>query len=240
MCTKRCLDSQRGMTLIELVVFIVVVSVGLAGVLSVFNVVVKGSADPLVTKQALAVADSLLEEILLKDFCDPSSVIEVTADTAIGSANLTAVSPATTGITAGWRVLGAGIPAGAKVKVGGVGPTTVELVDATGVAVLATVGASGVTAKFLPCAVDRELNRIDYDDVLDYHNTSWQPASDVAGGTIFSPPSLYRTKVEVSAPTLAGSAGTDVATGDVLEVVVTVLAPDTQEYVVTGYRYFYD
>lgn len=65
---------QRGMTLIELIVFIVVVSVGLAGVLSVFNVVVKSSADPLIAKQALAVAEAMLEEITLKSFCDPSTL----------------------------------------------------------------------------------------------------------------------------------------------------------------------
>ena len=62
---------EAGVTLIELIVFIVVVSVGLAGVLSVFNLTVARSADPLLVKQALAAADAMLEEILLKDFCDP-------------------------------------------------------------------------------------------------------------------------------------------------------------------------
>jgi MSHA pilin protein MshD len=71
MSTSRPL-AQYGMTLIELIVFIVVVSVGLVGVLSVFNLVVRNSADPLVNKQALAVADAMLEEILLKDFANPS------------------------------------------------------------------------------------------------------------------------------------------------------------------------
>lgn len=63
-----------GFTLIELVVFIVIVSVGLAGVISVFNTVVRGSADPLREKQALAAAESLLEEILHKPFCDPDTL----------------------------------------------------------------------------------------------------------------------------------------------------------------------
>lgn len=61
-----------GFTLIELIVFIVVVSVGLAGVLAVFDVVARHSADPLVTKKALAVADAQLEEILLKNFANPA------------------------------------------------------------------------------------------------------------------------------------------------------------------------
>jgi len=61
----------RGVTLIELIVFIVIVSVGLAGVMSSLNVSVRGSADPLLAKQALAIADGLLEEILLKNYNDP-------------------------------------------------------------------------------------------------------------------------------------------------------------------------
>lgn len=66
---------QIGFTLIELIIFIVVVSAGLAGILSVMNTSVKSSADPMVRKQALAIAESLLEEILLKDYCDPDTVV---------------------------------------------------------------------------------------------------------------------------------------------------------------------
>jgi MSHA pilin protein MshD len=66
--TKR---PQRGFTLIELLVFIVVISVGLAGILSVTNTVIKSSADPMVRKQTTSIAESLLEEILLKDFAKP-------------------------------------------------------------------------------------------------------------------------------------------------------------------------
>jgi MSHA pilin protein MshD len=62
---------QRGFTLIELVIFIVIVSVGVAGILSVIDTVVKSSADPMVRKQTMAIAESLLEEIVLKDFSNP-------------------------------------------------------------------------------------------------------------------------------------------------------------------------
>lgn len=74
MCTSRpesgrsALSAQQGLTLIELVIFIVIVSVAVAGVLLVFNLTASHSADPLIRKQALAVAESLLEEIELKDF----------------------------------------------------------------------------------------------------------------------------------------------------------------------------
>ncbi|WP_198674775.1 type IV pilus modification PilV family protein [Rhodoferax ferrireducens] len=63
---------QRGFTLIELIIFIVVVSVGLVGILKVMDVTVKSSADPMVRKQTIAIAESLLEEILLKDYANPT------------------------------------------------------------------------------------------------------------------------------------------------------------------------
>jgi len=62
---------HSGFTLIELIIFIVVVSAGLAGILQVMNTVVKSSADPMVRKQAMALAESILEEIVLKNYCDP-------------------------------------------------------------------------------------------------------------------------------------------------------------------------
>jgi MSHA pilin protein MshD len=62
----------RGFTLIELIFFIVVVGIGMAGILSVSNTVVKSSADPLVRKQTLAIAQSLLEEVMLKEYSKPA------------------------------------------------------------------------------------------------------------------------------------------------------------------------
>jgi len=65
-------ERQHGFTLIELIIFIVVVSAGLAGILSVMNTTVAASADPMVRKQSVAIAESLLEEILLKEYADPN------------------------------------------------------------------------------------------------------------------------------------------------------------------------
>ncbi|MBU1214157.1 MAG: pilus assembly protein MshD [Gammaproteobacteria bacterium] len=61
---------QRGISLIELIMFIVIVSIGVTGILLVMNQTTAHSADPLLHKQALAVAESLLEEVELQDFID--------------------------------------------------------------------------------------------------------------------------------------------------------------------------
>jgi MSHA pilin protein MshD len=76
---------QLGMSLIEVVVFIVVLGIGLAGILALFNRLTTASVDPMVRKQALAIASSLLEEIELRAFtyCDPD-------DSAVFTANSTA------------------------------------------------------------------------------------------------------------------------------------------------------
>lgn len=65
--------AQRGLSLIELVIFIAIVGASLAGVLAVYNNAIKGSADPMLRKQAVAVAESLLHEVLMQPFswCDP-------------------------------------------------------------------------------------------------------------------------------------------------------------------------
>jgi len=62
-----------GTSLIELIIFIVIVSVALAGVLSVLNITVLHSADPIEPKQSLAIAEAMMEEVLTKSFCDPDT-----------------------------------------------------------------------------------------------------------------------------------------------------------------------
>ncbi len=76
--------TQAGISLIELVIFIVIVSIGVVGILSVMNVTTKSSADPLIRKQALAIAESLLEEIELQafTFCVPNDAQALTASSA--------------------------------------------------------------------------------------------------------------------------------------------------------------
>ncbi len=64
---------EAGVTLVELIVSIAVISIGLAGILLVMNRNTSASADPMVQHQAVAVAEAYMEEILAKDFCDPDS-----------------------------------------------------------------------------------------------------------------------------------------------------------------------
>lgn len=80
---------QSGTSLVELVLFIVIVSIALAGVLLVMNRVTANSADPLIRKQALAIAESLLEEVELMPFtfCDPNDASAASAVSAADCAN---------------------------------------------------------------------------------------------------------------------------------------------------------
>ena len=73
---SRCL---RGFTLIELIVFILIVSVGVIGILLVMNVTVKSSADPVVRKQSLAMAEAILDEVLSREFANPAGGYTETA-----------------------------------------------------------------------------------------------------------------------------------------------------------------
>ncbi len=70
------IKKNNGLTLIELIVAMVVISIALSGVLLLINYATRHSADPLLQRQALAIAESYLEEILLKDVADPDGVIE--------------------------------------------------------------------------------------------------------------------------------------------------------------------
>lgn len=82
MCANPNRHAQRGLTLIELIMFIIIVSVGMAGILLVINTVVKSSADPVVRKQSIAMADAVLEEILLKAYQNPAGgFVPVNCDT---------------------------------------------------------------------------------------------------------------------------------------------------------------
>lgn len=93
---------QSGVTLIEQIVFIIVVSVGVIGVLSTMGPSLRYSADPQLRKQQLAIAESLLSEILHQPFtyCDPDDPAAISATSTAGCSsglsqdNVTSATPA--------------------------------------------------------------------------------------------------------------------------------------------------
>jgi MSHA pilin protein MshD len=81
---------QGGLSLVELLMFMVIVSIAVMGVLQVMRLTTRASADPLARKQALLIAESLLEEVELAHFtyCEAD---DDAAPTAAGTADCTAV-----------------------------------------------------------------------------------------------------------------------------------------------------
>ncbi|HEY0586377.1 MAG TPA: prepilin-type N-terminal cleavage/methylation domain-containing protein [Pseudoduganella sp.] len=68
-------NPQRGFTLVEMIIAMVIVSVGLAGVLAVLSRTGAQSADPMVTKQVTALAEGMMEEIMLKPVKGPGTPV---------------------------------------------------------------------------------------------------------------------------------------------------------------------
>jgi MSHA pilin protein MshD len=63
---------QSGLTLIELILSMVIISIAVTGLFSVINLTVSRSSDPIIQHQAIAIAESYLEEILLQSYTNPS------------------------------------------------------------------------------------------------------------------------------------------------------------------------
>jgi len=80
---------QGGVTLIELIIFIVIVGVAVMAVLGVLSMTTRNSADPLRRKQALMIAEGLLEEVQLAKFtfCQPGAGNVETAANAAACEN---------------------------------------------------------------------------------------------------------------------------------------------------------
>jgi len=81
-------QQQAGLSLVELVIFIVILGIGVVGITRAITTAVNKSSDPLIRKQALVIAESLMEEITLHPFtfCDPSDTNFPTAISGAGCA----------------------------------------------------------------------------------------------------------------------------------------------------------
>ncbi|MBZ0105782.1 MAG: type II secretion system protein [Sulfuricella denitrificans] len=165
MFTEANIRSQSGISLIEVIIFIVVVSVGVVGLMSVLNSSLKHSADPMLRKQALAVAEALLEEVELMPFtdCDPDNYDPVTLVCSLAEAMGPEAGEARGSLVTpfdnvndynGFALAGGGTDIGGNVTVPpGYSATVTVAQDA----------AFGVAAGFLPAAdVLRVAVKVDY------------------------------------------------------------------------------
>jgi Tfp pilus assembly protein PilV len=77
---------ERGLSLVELIMFIVIVGAAVAGIIAVISRTTQSSADPMVRKQALAIAEAMMEEVRLQPFtyCDPDDPTAATATLGSG------------------------------------------------------------------------------------------------------------------------------------------------------------
>lgn len=83
-----------GATLVELIIFIVIVGAAVSGVLLALNTATRGGVDPMIYKNALSIAEAMLEEVTLMPFtyCDADDAQATTATSAtIGAAGCQAV-----------------------------------------------------------------------------------------------------------------------------------------------------
>ncbi|MEI7680841.1 MAG: type II secretion system protein [Betaproteobacteria bacterium] len=90
--TKR---GMGGVSLVELIVFIVIVSVSVAGVLLAINTATRSGTDPMIRKNAIAIAEGMLEEVSLMPFtfCDADDPQVTTAtSSAVGAAGCTSAA----------------------------------------------------------------------------------------------------------------------------------------------------
>lgn len=146
MSTERLALRQRGVTLIELILFIVIISIALAGIITVMNLTTRGSTDPMRAKQALIIAEGVLEEVEQAKFsyCDP-------ADPNAGDASVIKDSVANCAIAENW---GQAAPEPTGADNGRPFDNVNDYVSAAGVATAAFNNSAGVLADATGRALD--------------------------------------------------------------------------------------
>lgn len=65
---------QRGVTLIELVVSIVIITIAVGGVMALFVGTTSTSADPMIRAQQLAIAQSYMDEIIMQPYTPATNI----------------------------------------------------------------------------------------------------------------------------------------------------------------------
>lgn len=95
MCGRHKARRESGLTLLEQIMFIVIIGVAAAGVVGVIGYATRASVDPMIQKQALAVAEAVLEEAQLMPFtyCDPDDANAANANSAAACATAEGIGP---------------------------------------------------------------------------------------------------------------------------------------------------
>lgn len=68
---KKSFIYQRGVTLVELIISIVIIAIVVSGIMLLTGELTRRSSDPLILEQANSIARAYIEEINQKQFCDP-------------------------------------------------------------------------------------------------------------------------------------------------------------------------
>src|SRR5258706_2352210 len=76
--------AQRGTSLVEVIIFVVIVSIAVVSVVSALSLAVRQSGDPLVQRQTLAIAESLIQEIDSQPYAQKDPYNPTGPDDAIG------------------------------------------------------------------------------------------------------------------------------------------------------------
>lgn len=89
------IPAMAGVSMIELIIFIVIITVNVAGILAVLSFTTSRSADPLQRKQAILIAEGLLEEVSLArmTFCSPDDPMVESATSAAECTSAETVGP---------------------------------------------------------------------------------------------------------------------------------------------------
>jgi len=85
---------NRGFTLIELIIFIMVISIALAGILLIINQTTRSSAEPQIRTQLGLITQSMMDEVLLHSYTlcdarDPNAETAITAAQCFTLPNVT-------------------------------------------------------------------------------------------------------------------------------------------------------
>ena len=236
--------NNRGFTLIETVIFIVVVGIALSSIVFLFTTTVGHSHEPLIRQKAIAVASAYMDEILSKRWDEntpmgggcvitPGGSCSVAWTASTFYATESIVVP-TTSNGHKYQVSNSGTSSGIEPVWPTDGSTfidgTVTWVDIGDHTVLSDCGATPAN-----CGPDGE-NRSEYDDLDDYNGLSDDPVQapdqTAAGGSSPMPGyDGYSATVTVTAEAWNG-----VPADDVRRIEVSITSPLGESISLTAYR----